>query len=178
MLLVSCANAAARTCPTSRLSRTTSALRALCMSSRGDSLRTITGRCLCGGVRFEINGGLGPVVYCHCSMCRRASGSSFATNASVRKENFRILSGHELLTEYESSPGNRRTFCSKCGSPLFGTAADIPSARRVRLGALDNVDGAKAVAHIWTGSKSDWFKITDGLEQFEEEPPDSYCAPG
>jgi len=111
-------------------------------------------------------------------MCRRASGSSFATNASVRKENFRILNGHELIKEYESSPGNKRAFCSKCGSPLYGTFADIPFVRRVRLGALDNVEGAKSVAHIWTSSKSDWFEITDDLEQFKEEPPDSYCAPG
>jgi hypothetical protein len=138
----------------------------------------LTGRCLCGGVRFEINGRLGPVIYCHCSMCRRAGGSCFATNASVRKENFRILQGDELISEYESSPGNRRAFCSKCGSPLYGTFSDLPSVRRVRLGALDSAEGVRAVAHIWTGSKSDWFRITDDLEQFKEEPPDDYCAPG
>jgi hypothetical protein len=48
----------------------------------------ITGKCLCGKVRYEINGRLGPVVYCHCSMCRRATGSAFATNASVRANEF------------------------------------------------------------------------------------------
>jgi hypothetical protein len=96
----------------------------------------------------------------------------------VRKENFRILDGGELIKEYESSPGNRRAFCSNCGSPLYKTFADIPSVRRVRLGTLDAAEGVKSVAHIWTGSKSDWFEITDDLVQFEEEPPDSYCAPG
>jgi hypothetical protein len=111
-------------------------------------------------------------------MCRRASDSSFATNASVRTENFRVLDEYDLIREYESSPGNRRAFCSKCGSPLCRTIADIPSVRRVRLGTLDDVAGAKSVAHIWTGSKSDWFEITDDLEQFEQEPPDDYCAPG
>jgi len=136
-----------------------------------------TGRCLCGGVRFGIVGELGPVIYCHCSMCRRASGSSFATNASVWTGNFRILEGHELIKEYESSPGNRRAFCSKCGSPLYGTFADLPSVRRVRLGTLNDTEGAKPIAHIWTGSKSDWFEINDGLVQFEEEPPDNYFAP-
>jgi hypothetical protein len=138
----------------------------------------LTGRCLCGGVRFEINGQLGPVIYCHCSMCRHASGSSFATNASVRSDEFRVVTGRELIKEYESSPGNIRAFCSKCGTPLYGTFADIPSSRRVRLGTLDNAGGVKSVAHIWTGSKSDWFEITDHLEQFEEEPPSSHCAPG
>jgi hypothetical protein len=120
----------------------------------------------------------GPVIYCHCSMCRRASGSSFATNASVWAEGFRLLDGLQLIKEYESSPGNRRAFCSNCGSPLYKTFADIPSVRRVRLGTLDDTEGAKPIAHIWTGSKCDWFEINDGLVQFEEEPPESYFTPG
>src|SRR5579859_7081024 len=93
------------------------------------------------------------VIYCHCSMCRHANGSSFATNASVRNEEFRIVAGRELIKEYESSPGNLRAFCSNCGSSVYGTVGEVPSIRRVRLGTLDNVDGAKPVAHIWTGSK-------------------------
>jgi hypothetical protein len=55
----------------------------------------ITGKCLCGKVRYEINGRLGPVVYCHCSMCRRATGSAFVTNASVRANEFRVVAGSE-----------------------------------------------------------------------------------
>src|SRR5437773_1033339 len=74
------------------------------------------------------------------------------------------------------SPGNRRALCSKCGSPLYGLSRTSPSSRRLRLGTLDNTARAKAVAHIWTGSKSDWFEITDHLEHFEKEPPTSYCA--
>jgi hypothetical protein len=57
----------------------------------------LKGHCLCGSVRYEIEGRLGPIVYCHCSMCRRASGSVGATNASVRAEEFRIVSGAELV---------------------------------------------------------------------------------
>src|SRR5258708_39428368 len=113
----------------------------------------LTGRCQCGGVRVEIDGQLGPVVYCHCAMCRNANGSSFATNASVRTEEFRIVAGRELIKEYESSAGNLRAFCSVCGSPLYGTVAETTSIRRVRLGTLDNATGVKSVAHIWTGSK-------------------------
>jgi hypothetical protein len=56
----------------------------------------LTGRCLCGGVRFEMSGQLGPVIYCYCSMCRHANGSSFATNASVRNEEFRTVTGRDL----------------------------------------------------------------------------------
>ena len=137
----------------------------------------LTGRCLCGAVRFEIEGALGPVIYCHCSMCRRAGGSAFAANASVRKDAVRILSGRELLTEYKSSPTSYRQFCSRCGSPLFGGSNDS-SITRIRLGTLDNAGGARSIAHIWTGSKSEWFQIADSLEQCDKGPPDSYCAPG
>jgi hypothetical protein len=138
----------------------------------------ITGSCLCGGVRYEIDGEIGPALNCHCSMCRRATGSSFATNASVRAEEFRIVTGRDLITEYESSPGSLRAFCSRCGSPVYGTVAEDRSLRRVRLGTLGSVSGAKTVTHIWIGSKSEWFDITDTLERFEEEPPIEYCAPG
>jgi len=110
-------------------------------------------------------------------MCRRAGGSAFAANASVLKDALKILSGRELLTEYKSSPTSYRQFCSRCGSPLFG-GTDGSSITRVRLGTLDNAGGARSIAHIWTGSKSEWFQITDSLEQCDREPPESYCAPG
>jgi len=110
-------------------------------------------------------------------MCRRASGSAFATNASVRSASFRITSGEELIREYQSSSDGFRAFCSRCGSPLYGRSRSIPSFRRVRLGSLEDDPGSRAVANIWMGSKSAWFEVSDHLERFEEEPPESYCAP-
>jgi hypothetical protein len=109
-------------------------------------------------------------------MCRRANGSSFATNASVRTEEFRVIAGRELIREYQSSPGNFRAFCSNCGSPVYGTVGEVPSIRRIRVGTLDEVNGAKSLAHIWTGSKSEWFEFTDELQRFEAAPPAKYWA--
>jgi len=136
----------------------------------------LTGRCLCGSVRFEITNRLGPIIYCHCSMCRRTTGSAFITNASVREEEFRVTAGAEHVSEFESSPGSFRAFCSRCGSPVYGRLAAL-SLIRVHLGTLDTDPGARSVAHIWVGSKAQWFPITDSLEQYEEEPPIHYCAP-
>lgn len=70
----------------------------------------LTGQCSCGGVRFEISNDLGPIIYC--SMCRRATGSAFAANASVRASEFRVVTGGQLISEYQSSPGTFRLFCS------------------------------------------------------------------
>ena len=128
----------------------------------------MTGHCLCGGVRFEVDGELGPIVYCHCEMCRRATGTAFATSASVRGA-FRLVAGAELVSEYQSSEGSYRAFCSRCGSPVYNRVEGSPT-RRVRLGTLDADPGGRAVAHVWVGSKAPWFEITDTLPRFDEAP--------
>ena len=133
----------------------------------------LTARCLCEGVRFEITGTLGPVVYCHCSQCRRASGSAFAANADLRTRYVHWISGRELVHEYESSPGKLRAFCSRCGSPLYSRVDADPATIRVRLGSLDGDPGRRSLAHCWVSSKAPWFEISDALPRFEEAPPRS-----
>ncbi len=83
----------------------------------------ITGGCLCGGVRFEIKRAVGPFELCHCSRCRKASGSAFAAGVGVRTEDFRLLNGKELIKSYEAPilrnpPPYRTSFCTRCGSPV------------------------------------------------------------
>lgn len=138
----------------------------------------LEGRCLCGKVRYEIDGVLGPVVMCHCSMCRRASGSAFATNASVEAKALRIVSGEKSLKSFESSPGQFRHFCKRCGSPLYGSSKSFPYLVRVRLGSLEDAGGSRPAAHIWHGSKSEWFDIADKLKQYEQAPPTDLMMPG
>jgi hypothetical protein len=130
----------------------------------------LIGKCLCEGVRFEIDAPLGAVIACHCSLCRRSTGSAFNPNASVPAERFRITSGHELVREFSRTPGAYRAFCSRCGSPLYGRSDTYPNIMRVRLGTLESTSGAGPIAHIFTGSKADWFDINDRAEQFAEWP--------
>ena len=130
----------------------------------------LKGRCQCEGVRIEIDAALGPVIACYCSQCRRSTGSAFNPNASVPADRFRIVTGRGLVREYSHHPGGYRAFCSQCGSPLYGRSDAYPGIMRVRLGTLDDTRGARPVAHIFTGSKADWFDISDGAEQFEDWP--------
>jgi len=65
----------------------------------------LRGSCLCGSVRYEVRQPLGRIVHCHCSMCRKAHGAAFRTRAAVRVADFRWIAGEDLLTHYESSPG-------------------------------------------------------------------------
>jgi hypothetical protein len=126
---------------------------------------------LCGTVRFEINGRIGPVVYCHCSQCRKASGTAFAVNANVRQVDITFSSGRERVHEYESSPGKYRAFCSRCGSPIYSRTTSDSDHLRVRLGTLNEDPGRRSLAHCWVSSKAPWFDISDGLPQFPEGPP-------
>ena len=131
----------------------------------------IHGSCLCGAVKYEFDGDLGPIVCCHCSMCRKAQGTAFATNAPVEVAKFRITQGEPVLRAYSSSPGKWRCFCSTCGSPLFSKRDSHPGVIRLRVGTLDTRITARPTAHIHVASKAEWFEILDGLPQYPEFEP-------
>lgn len=128
----------------------------------------LTGGCLCGAIRFEIDGDIGPITCCHCTQCRRATGTAFATNANVASETHRFTQGADLLAEYESSPGKLRAFCRRCGSPMYSRMVSEPDSLRIRLGTLDQDPGGRPVLHVWTAEKAPWFEINDGLPQLRE----------
>ena len=127
-----------------------------------------TGSCLCGTVRYEVSGPYQWMSHCHCSMCRKQSGSLFATTLGVARENFRWLQGEDAIVHYRSSPAFERPFCRECGSALpddSGAVVTCPA------GALADDLEAKPLAHIFIGSKSPMYEITDELRRFEEYPP-------
>ncbi len=136
-----------------------------------------TGGCLCGAVRFEVDGTIGPITCCHCSQCRRASGSAFTAAASVDADGFRIVQGAELVGAFESSPQNRRMFCSRCGSQLFGKHDAYPAIVRVRAGAFDDDPNSRVAADIMMSSKAPWLEGHEHAEEFPELPPMSYFLP-
>jgi hypothetical protein len=129
----------------------------------------IRGSCLCGGVRFQINGVLSQARNCHCSMCRKAQGVAFRSRASANVAEFEWVQGESLVTFYESSPGNHRGFCRRCGSPVV-SRFDGPSYYGVPLGALDDDPGVRPELHVHVASKAPWFTITDELPQLATGP--------
>ena len=123
----------------------------------------LTGSCLCGAVRYEIDGKIGPVGHCHCVTCRKAQGGAFVTNAPVRTKYFSLMTGADSVVEFESSPGKKRCFCRTCGSPLWSRRESEPGIVRIRLGLLDSDPGRRPLAHVWVGEKAPWYDITDDL---------------
>jgi hypothetical protein len=128
------------------------------------------GSCMCGGIRYEITGPLTGALNCHCSTCRKAHGAAFRTRASVRKTDFRWVSGEELLTFYVSSPGTNRGFCRVCGSPMLSVLDHDPDHYGLPLGPLDDDPGVKPRLNIHVSSKAPWFDIADGLPQYPGFP--------
>lgn len=125
------------------------------------------GSCLCGAVKYVLNGELGRSVFCHCTRCRKASGSAFAANAAIDEATFEITHGSDKLKSFSTPEGVHRLFCSVCGSPIISKRDSIPGVLRLRLGTLDTAP-EKPVAHIFTASKADWYEIHDTLPQFAE----------
>ncbi len=130
----------------------------------------IRGSCLCGGVKYRINGRLSGALNCHCSMCRKAQGAAFRSRASVKAPEFEWLEGEGLVTFYESSPGNHRGFCRICGSPILSKFDSDASRYGLPLGALDDDPGIRPKIHLHVASKAPWFEITDDLPQLAAGP--------
>ena len=133
-------------------------------------MHKFTGRCLCEAISYEIEGPLSTVYNCHCSKCRRWHGAPFRTRASIDRSQFRWVTGEEHLTWYKSSEHVAKSFCSICGSNLISTYDDNPDVLGIALGPLEQDTGVQPAAHIFVGSKSPWYQISDDLPQFEEWP--------
>jgi hypothetical protein len=133
----------------------------------------LTGSCLCGGVRFEISAPFLRASHCHCSRCRKHSGTFGLTQGRVSAKAFRLVAGQELLRVHRPEGGMAKVFCSACGSSLFGgTWPDGPEVS-VRLGALDGDPGIRPQFHTHVDSRAPWDELPDdGLPRFPAEKPD------
>lgn len=130
------------------------------------------GECSCGAVRYEIElegeGGLGPVYVCHCSICRRSTGSQGIAVVVVAKERFRWLQGESEIAMWSKPACDWQTwFCRTCGAKLPGHN----DALRMFVPAGGLTEGAEALRvahHIWVGSKASWDEIGDDGQQHPE----------
>ena len=129
------------------------------------------GRCLCGALRYEIDGPFVDLVHCHCSMCRKHHGAPFASWAVAPAAGFRWTSDTATLGRYQSSERGHRDFCTVCGSvaPMLDEAHGIVIAP---AGNLEGDLGLRPTRHMFVASKAQWFRISDELPQHDEFPPE------
>ena len=130
----------------------------------------LTGRCLCGGVRFEVSAPLGSAGYCHCTRCQRRTGTAASAQAPVAPGSFRIVEGEELVRRFEPPErGFAKEFCSACGGALWSRQMDDPDVVSVRLGAFDSDPGVRPSYRQFVAYAAPWEPIPDdGLPRFPE----------
>jgi len=127
----------------------------------------LTGQCNCGAVRFEVKAQPQGVYICHCSICRRSTGSNGIAVIVVPNEDFQWVSGTESVSNWLKPDSQWETsFCKTCGSRL--PVHNDPSRMAVPAGLLGGTTELKVIHHIWVGSKADWDEIGDHGKQHTE----------
>lgn len=126
-----------------------------------------TGGCLCGAVRYAVDGPMRDALACHCTTCRKQSGHFIAATAAARAD--LTIEGADRLTWFSATPGFRRGFCSICGSHLFWDRDGSPD-MSIFAGSLDGPTGIRVSAHIFVAEKGDYYEIGDGAPQHATWP--------
>ncbi|MBD3655701.1 MULTISPECIES: GFA family protein [Marinobacter] len=133
----------------------------------------MNGECLCGEVQFEIQGDLPNLYQCHCSLCRKATGSAANAATFVHQQNFRWLSGQARVTSFQKPTGYRSDFCSVCGSPVPNQLRDtelvwIPAGLlREDFDAAVNVHLHLDSAAAWEGDSRNCLRLGGGPESLD-----------
>jgi hypothetical protein len=132
---------------------------------------TYAGSCLCGAVRYVFDAEPRVAVNCHCSACRKTTGSAFATWLLVPNDHFTWTAGEEELREFASSDHGRRFFCGTCGSTMGNLTRLRPNLMHLAAGTLDDAPQVRVAFHAYVGSKAPWHDITDEVPQHDVLPP-------
>src|SRR5579872_2056905 len=128
--------------------------------------RSLTGRCFCGAVEYTVADEFRYALNCHCSQCRRTTGSAFKPFAGIERSKLRLTRGSDDLLIVGEENAND-THCGRCGSLLFSLVREGAFVH-VTLGTLVDDPAIRPSAHIFVGSKAPWFTIADDLPQYEE----------
>lgn len=124
----------------------------------------LTGQCRCRAVTYAVADAFAYAVNCHCSNCRRATGSAFKPLAGIRIEDIRITDGADSIMAVGEAT-EPYVHCGKCGSLLYAVVRDGRFAH-VTMGTLVDTPSIRPSHHIFVGSKAEWFEINDDLPQY------------
>ncbi len=132
---------------------------------------TLSGSCLCGAVSYEITGDPGQFWHCHCTRCRKATGTGHASNIIMKPDTVDWLSGNDVLNCFKVPDAERfaTVFCSKCGSLMPRVAPDL-SIAVIPAGTLDNDPGIRPQGRIYQDSRASWSCDTTELACFDTYP--------
>lgn len=130
----------------------------------------ITGGCLCGELRYTIDGDIIDAGYCHCRLCQRSSGAPTVAWLTLPTGGFRYTDGSPGV--FASSEKSQREFCPACGTQIAFRAIRDPKAIDITLCSLDDPAAIAPQYHIWCQSKVIWLHINDELPRYPDAGPD------
>jgi hypothetical protein len=122
--------------------------------------------CLCGAVKYAVADEFVYAANCHCSNCRRTTGSAFKTFAGIERDKLKVTKGQDHLIMIFGDENGNNTHCKTCGSLLYSLVRDGAFVH-VAMGTLVDEPAIRPTKHIFVGSKAAWFTITDDLPQFD-----------
>ena len=132
----------------------------------GQTMTTKSGRCLCGEVTYVFTGPENWRAYCHCESCRRTTSSPVTAFFGVPRAACRFT-GREPKV-YESSPGVRRLFCARCGSPMAYESDRFPGEIHLYAASLDKAENFVPEGHVHFAEHLPWFDVRDDLPRHPE----------
>jgi hypothetical protein len=134
---------------------------------------TLAGGCRCGAVRYTIAVDGVPATYaCHCTICQRSTGSSFAHQMPVREDALAVTGEMKLVPMPTLTGGvSVQRYCANCLTRLFNTNAAWPGMAIVRAGTVDGSETLAPAFHIYTSTKQRWIALPEGVPAFDEAPP-------
>jgi hypothetical protein len=130
---------------------------------------SITGSCLCGAIHFAVTPPFADFRYCHCSRCRKASGSAHAANAFVPATQFKWTRGEDLVKRYDL-PGAQRfavSFCPECGTRVPHAVKSTEN-MLIPAGLFDGDPGVRPASSIFWKSQAAWYVAPAALPHFDE----------
>ena len=133
---------------------------------------TVKGSCLCGSVQYEVTGEAQRFYHCHCSRCRKSTGTGHASNLLITPHrSITWLQGEGLLSRYKVPEAERffNCFCQHCGSPMPRVVPELDGVL-ISAGSLDSDSPLPVQARIFWDSRADW-SCADDLPVFAEYPP-------
>ncbi|MSQ72931.1 MAG: GFA family protein [Betaproteobacteria bacterium] len=133
--------------------------------------KALDGSCLCGTVHYRVRGPWLRFMMCHCTRCRKVTGTAHATNLFAHAENFQWTAGESEVGRYELPTAVRFAtgFCRACGSRVPSLSRDGKSVT-IPAGSLDDDPGILPQARIYWGSRALWTCLDEQLPRFEEAP--------
>jgi len=133
---------------------------------------SLSGSCLCGGIRYMVTGPVTELRACHCTHCQKTSGGAGSVNAVLPAASFKITKGTPKRYDAKADSGRTlyRYFCGDCGSPIYSCRANTPERIVVRAGSFDNPGPMKITGSIWTRSAREWAYVEPTSKQFPASP--------